>query len=477
MLPSDFLERIHSQSYIDPAALVSALDGPSVTSVRVNSLKWPGVVERYPRVEWEPDGYYLPYRPLFTADPLFHAGVYYPQESSSMFAGEMFRQLTAGRSGLRVLDLCGAPGGKSTHLARLIGDDGILVANEVIRSRAAVLAENIAKWGTGNAMVTSADPSRFSLLPGFFDVIVADAPCSGEGMFRSPAAAREWSLQNTRLCSERQRRIVMESWPALRPGGLLIYSTCTFNPAENEENVSWFIQQAGAESITVELPDGSPVVPVRMGSAEGYGFHPGRVKGEGFFIAAIRKSTEARPDEGGSEGASWTKAERGLLSGQAPVLRKGKKQATRSSLQAFERSEPVALFDRSRMVMHDERIIALAADNELFGYIAERLPVVKPGTTIGEMKNNILIPSHDLAMSVKLREGAWPCHSLSGEEALAYLRLEAPAAADMPRGRVLLTYRGVALGFANNLGTRVNNGYPQAWRIRMERGDTVTVIL
>lgn len=477
MLPPDFLERIHRQSYIDAESLAAALEGSSVTSVRVNSLKWPAPVEKYPRVEWEPDGYYLPDRPLFTADPLFHAGVYYPQESSSMFSGEVFRQLTVGRSGLRVLDLCGAPGGKSTHLARLIGDDGILVANEVIRSRAAVLAENITKWGTGNTIVTSADPSRFSALPGFFDVIVADAPCSGEGMFRSPAAVREWSIQNARMCSERQRRIVMESWPALRPGGLLIYSTCTFNPAENEENVTWFIQQTGAESLAVELPEGSPVVPVRTGGAMGYGFHPGRVKGEGFFIAAIRKPQEARHDQGGSDGATWTKAERGLLSGRGPVLRKGKKQATRSSLQAFERSEPVALFDRSRMVMHDERIIALAADNELFGYVAERLPVVKPGTIIGEMKNNVLIPSHDLAMSVKLREGAWPCHALSGEEALGYLRLEAPAAAGMPRGRVLLTYRGVALGFANSLGTRVNNGYPQAWRIRMERGDAATEIL
>ena len=477
MFPPEFIERIHSQSYIDPVALTAALEEPAVTSVRVNSLKWPGAVERYHKVEWEPDGYYLPARPLFTADPLFHAGVYYPQESSSMFTGEVFRQLTAGRSGLRVLDLCGAPGGKSTHLARLIGDDGVLVANEVIRSRASVLAENITKWGTGNVMVTSADPSRFSALPGFFDVIVADAPCSGEGMFRSSVALREWSLQNSRLCSERQRRIVMDSWPALKPGGLLIYSTCTFNPSENEENVSWFMEHAGAESLTVELPEGSPVVAVSCGNAEGYGFHPGRVKGDGFFIAAIRKPTAARYNQGGEEVASWTDANGGLQSGQGSLLRKGRKQGNKSASQAFERSEPVALFDRSRIVMHDERIIALAADSELFGYIAERLPVVKPGTTIGEMKNNVLIPAHDLAMSVKLREGAWPNHPLGGEEALAYLRLEAPAASGMPRGRVLLTYRGVALGFANNLGTRVNNGYPREWRIRMERGNGITEIL
>jgi len=269
----------------------------------------------------------------------------------------------------------------------------------------------------------------------------------------------------------------MESWPALKPGGLLIYSTCTFNPAENEENVSWFMEQTGAESLAVELPDGSSVVAVRMGIAEGYGFHPGKVKGDGFFISAIRKPTVARYDRGGFEGTQGTNTERGFQPGHGPLLRKGKKQGSRSLSKAFEWSEPVALFERGRIVMHDERIVALAADSELFGYIADRLPVVKPGTVIGEVKNNVLIPSHDLAMSVKLREGAWPIHPLGGEEALAYLRLEAPAVAGMPGGRVLLTHRGVALGFANNLGTRVNNGYPREWRIRMERGNGITEIL
>jgi 16S rRNA C967 or C1407 C5-methylase (RsmB/RsmF family)/NOL1/NOP2/fmu family ribosome biogenesis protein len=477
MLPPEFIERIKSQTYIDAVTLVGAFEAPAVTSIRINSLKWSVPVDRYQPVEWESDGRYLPGRPLFTTDPLFHAGVYYPQESSSMFTGEVFRQLTAGRSGLRVLDLCGAPGGKSTHLAGLIGDDGLLVANEVIRSRASVLAENITKWGTGNVIVTNADPSRFAMLPGFFDVIVADVPCSGEGMFRTAVAVREWSLQNTRLCSERQRRIVMEAWPALRPGGLLIYSTCTFNPAENEENISWLIEQLGAESLAVDLPEGSPVVPVRWGRAEGYGFHPGRVKGDGFFIAAIRKSPGTRSDHGGNDAELRMNADRGLNSCRGPVMRKGKGGSSGSSSMAFERTEPVALFDRERMVMHDERIIALAADRGLFSYLAERLPIIKAGTMIGEMKKDVLIPAHDLAMSVKLREEAWPRHQLGGEEALAYLRLEAPSATGMPHGRVLLTYKGAALGFANNLGSRVNNGFPRAWRIRMERGNPVTEIL
>lgn len=456
MLPPEFIERIKSQPYIDAVGLAGALDSPGGTSIRINRHKWPFTVDRFEKVEWEPDGYYLPDRPLFTADPLFHAGVYYPQESSSMFAGEMFRQLTSGSEALRVLDLCGAPGGKSTHIASLLGDDGLLVANEVIRQRAAVLAENITKWGTGNVIVTNADPSRFALLPGFFDVIVADAPCSGEGMFRSRVAVREWSVQNTRLCSERQRRIVMEAWPSLKPGGILIYSTCTFNPAENEENIAWISSETGAESLAVTLPSGSPVVAVRYGEAEGYGFHPGRVRGEGFFIAALRKPA-------------------GQVQGQR--ARDGKKGLLRPSPEAFARTESLASFSRSRVTMQNGRIIALATETGLCSYIEERLPVIKSGTLIGEIKKNDLVPAHDLAMSARISAEAWPQHPLTSAQALAFLRLEPPDPALMPRGRVLLTYRGVPLGFANNLGNRVNNGYPQGWRIRMEAEKGSTEIL
>ncbi|HOR10320.1 MAG TPA: rRNA cytosine-C5-methyltransferase [Bacteroidales bacterium] len=456
MLPPEFLERIERQAYIDASGLAEALGGPSAASVRVNRFKWPHRVSGYDRVEWEPDGFYLPGRPLYTSDPLFHAGVYYPQESSGMFTGEMFRQVTAGQEGLRVLDLCGAPGGKSTHLASILGDDGLLVANEVIRSRSAILAENITKWGTGNVIVTNADPSRFAQLPGFFDVVVADVPCSGEGMFRSTVAVREWSLQNANLCCERQRRIIMEVWPAIKPGGILIYSTCTFNPAENEENVEWIRKGTGAEPVMINLPPGSPVVPVRYGGTEGYGFYPGRVRGEGFFIAAIRKPVTPAQDE------------------RAPD---GRKSAVKPSPEAFEKTISLAAFDRERVVMHEGRIIALAADAGLFGFIEARLPVIKAGTMIGELKKNELIPAHDLSMSARQRQEAWTRHSLSREEALAFLRLEALNGSAMPEGRVLLTYRDVPLGFVKNLGNRVNNSYPRLWRIRMERETVMTEIL
>jgi NOL1/NOP2/fmu family ribosome biogenesis protein len=304
-------------------------------------------------------------------------------------------------------------------------------------------------------------------VPGFFDVIVADVPCSGEGMFRHPAAVAEWSPQNARLCCERQLRIVMESWPALRPGGILIYSTCTFNPAENEENISWVRDKTGAVPLSVDLPPGSPVVNIPYKGVEGYGFHPGRVKGDGFFIAALQKPGIA----GDTDGSSGYKAGRG------PEVRISKNATVRPSSRAFDLSRSLASFDRSRVVMYEGRIIALAAEAGLYSYIEKNLPVIKSGTMIGEVKNGVLIPAHDLAMSVKIKEESWPWHTLTLKESLQYLRLEPPDASRMVAGRILMKYRGVPLGFANNLGNRVNNGYPRAWRIRMDSTDDPVEIL
>jgi 16S rRNA C967 or C1407 C5-methylase (RsmB/RsmF family)/NOL1/NOP2/fmu family ribosome biogenesis protein len=446
VFPEDFIKRISHQDYIDAKGLTEALGQPSPVSVRINPYKWTYPVSGYKNVPWEPQGFYLPVKPLFTPDPLFHAGVYYPQEASSMFTGEVFRQVTAGMGDLRVLDLCGAPGGKSTHLSALIGDRGFLIANEVIRSRAAVLAENITKWGLGNTVVTHNDPSSFASLPSFFDVIVADAPCSGEGMFRNPAAVQEWSMQNARLCSERQRRIVMEAWPALKPGGILIYSTCTFNPAENEENISWFRDSTAAESVGIDISGNNGIETVRYAGTEGYAFHPGRVEGDGFFIAVLRKT------EGKSEGHIRMRG----VSQRPPAKTAGL-------------AGPMIDVDSDRLIMAGNRIIALATDRNIFGHIDDRLAVIKSGTMIGETKNDSFIPAHDLAMSVKQKEGAWPVYDATYDEAVAFLRLEQFRIEGMPRGRILIRYRGVPLGFVNNLGNRINNGYPQAWRMRMER--------
>ena len=446
MLPEDFINRISKQHYIDAAGLTEALEKPSPASVRINPHKWAHPVTGYERVKWESQGYYLPGKPLFTPDPLFHAGVYYPQEASSMFTGEVFRQVIEGLDGLRVLDLCGAPGGKSTHLSALIGGNGFLIANEVIRSRAAVLAENITKWGMGNTVVTQNDPSAFASMPGFFDVIVADAPCSGEGMFRNLSAVKEWSLQNANLCSERQRRIVMEAWPALKPGGLLIYSTCTFNPAENEENILWFRNNTASVPVGIKIDDDSGIKIVRYDSIEGYGFYPGKVQGDGFFIAVLRKP------EGSSNDSLRTRT-----------------VSQKPSLKNSDLADRMITVDHDRLIMSGNRIIALATDRGVFNYLKDKLTIIKSGTMVGETKNDSFIPAHDLAMSVRQKEGAWPVYDATYEEAVSYIRLEQFRITGMPRGRILIRYRGIPLGFVNNLGNRFNNGYPQAWRMRMDR--------
>jgi NOL1/NOP2/fmu family ribosome biogenesis protein len=308
------------------------------------------------------------------------------------------------------------------------------------------LAENITKWGFGNTVVTQNDPAAFALLPSFFDVIVADAPCSGEGMFRNLTAVNEWSLQNARLCSERQRRIVMEAWPALKPGGILIYSTCTFNPAENEENISWFRDSTAAESVAIDIAGSTGIETVRYAGTEGYAFHPGKVEGDGFFIAVLRK-TEGKSD------------------GHLKIRIFGQKPSAKTSGLAGQ----MLAADSDRLIMLGNRIIALATDRNVFSYIDDRLTVIKSGTMIGETKNDSFIPAHDLAMSVKQKEGAWPVYDASYDEAVAFIRLEQFRIEGMARGRILIRYRGVPLGFVNNLGNRINNGYPQAWRMRMER--------
>ncbi|HEX2974718.1 MAG TPA: RsmB/NOP family class I SAM-dependent RNA methyltransferase, partial [Bacteroidales bacterium] len=255
MFPEDFTKRIRTQKYIDPESLLRSLEEPSPVSIRTNPGKWMKTPLYAEPVPWCKNGFYLDSRPSFTLDPLFHAGCYYPREASGMFLDQVFEQLVDSVENIRVLDLCAAPGGKSTQLSDLIGDSGVLISNEVIKSRSVVLAETIIKWGKGNTIVTQNDASDFSALQGYFDLILIDAPCSGEGMFRDKTAIDEWSTGNTRLCEARQKRIISEMWPLLKQNGLLVYSTCTFNPGENEENINWLIRKNEASFwVTIVLP-------------------------------------------------------------------------------------------------------------------------------------------------------------------------------------------------------------------------------
>ena len=284
MFPPEFVNGLTERLGAGRAEKVlSALACEPAVSVRVNPFKMTlaalrdhfGPLAGDP-VGWAPEeGFYLKDRPSFTFDPLFHAGAYYVQEASSMYVGSLFEQAVRemGRcSGLRVLDLCAAPGGKTTQLLSHLEPSSLLVANEVVPARATVLAENVARWGCSNVAVTSSDPAAFTALKDFFDFVLVDAPCSGEGMFRKdPRAVAEWSPDTVRLCAARQRRILADVWPSLRPGGFLVYSTCTFNPFENEENVDWLCSTFDAACLSQRH------------------FYPGEERGEGFFAALVHK--------------------------------------------------------------------------------------------------------------------------------------------------------------------------------------------
>jgi 16S rRNA C967 or C1407 C5-methylase (RsmB/RsmF family) len=292
-LPENFIRRITIDLKGEAQPFFQAMENEVPVSIRVNQSKnyHP---ENLQNVAWCNTGFYLPERPVFTLDPLFHAGAYYVQEASSMFLEQALKQSVDLELPLKVLDLCAAPGGKSTHLASLLSRDSLLVSNEVIRTRAKILAENITKWGNPNVVATNNDPADFQRLPGFFDVVVVDAPCSGEGLFRKdPNAMYEWSEDNVALCASRQRRIVADVWDALKPGGHLVYSTCTYNRMENEDNLEWMENEMGAIPLSLEITSFPEIT--KDNNLAGYHFYPHKTHGEGFFIAVLKKPEGEKP--------------------------------------------------------------------------------------------------------------------------------------------------------------------------------------
>jgi 16S rRNA C967 or C1407 C5-methylase (RsmB/RsmF family)/NOL1/NOP2/fmu family ribosome biogenesis protein len=448
LFPEEFIKRINSQKYIEADNLLQSLAEPAPISIRINSAKWDHMPVGGEPVPWSGSGYYLKTRPSYTADPLFHAGCYYPQEASSMFIEEIYRQVAGDRKDVRVLDLCGAPGGKSTLLSSSIGSKGVLIANEVIRQRAAVLSENITKWGLGNTIVTSSDPSAFAKMKGYFDVVLVDAPCSGEGMFRDETAIREWSTQNTALCSERQRRIVSEVWPSIRADGILIYSTCTFNPAENEENISWLREQQNSSSVTIDISRFVNIKKIAYNGIEGYGFHPGSIKGEGLFISVLRKGKD---DHGHPVFPSKT------------VFRNSSKEETSIALK-FADADPSKLYSNNDYIM----LVPVHAGE--YAFLSGSLGIVKAGTDIMRVRGKDFNPLHDLALFTGARHNAFPSFEADHNQAMAYLRRESFPISTMPDGWVNVRYRGVNIGFVKNIGSRINNYYPVDWRIRMAGG-------
>jgi 16S rRNA C967 or C1407 C5-methylase (RsmB/RsmF family)/NOL1/NOP2/fmu family ribosome biogenesis protein len=446
MFPEGFKKRILDQKYIDAEALLKALEEPSYVSIRINPSKWNKRPLNAESVPWCKTGFYLDKRPSYTLDPLFHSGCYYPQEASGMFLEQVIRQAAGSLDDIRVLDLCGAPGGKSSHLSDLIGTDSLLVANEVIRSRAAILTETITKWGSGNTLVTHNDPSAFGRLSGFFDIILVDAPCSGEGMFRNNVAVTEWTAGNTAHCSERQKRILMDIWPALKENGILIYSTCTFNPGENEENIKWLIGKHEAESVLINLTGFKGITEIDYQGIYGYGFYPGKIRGEGFFISVIRKTGK--------------QVKKPVRNKRLSELKPGKED--------IEVVNRWTHFSKERLIKWGNEIIAVPINIHDYFHLFQNLNIVKAGTKIVIVKKNDYLPSHELALSNQLKKDAFPHEELNFARAISYLRRDNLTFHEASKGWKIITYKDINLGFINNIGSRVNNYFPVEWRIRLD---------
>ncbi len=381
-LPERFVERMRQElGEAEATALCEALATEPSTAIRLNTLKMSCPPFEAEAVPWSADGYTLPERPAFTLDPAFHAGAYYVQEASSQFAGYILSQAVGGRAqceGLRVLDVCAAPGGKSTHYASLVGEHGLVVANEINRSRAAVLADNARKWGLGNMVVTCNDSAHLGDYEEWFDVVAIDAPCSGEGMFRkSEEACEQWSEANVKMCAERQWEIVKNVFDTLRPGGVLIYSTCTFNRDEDEALVQRICDEWG-EAIEpaqeVDVADEWGAVVGRVGAFQTFRFFPHRVKGEGMFMAVARKAGE-------------------------PMSRRRMPKARREVIAAVEKRSEQEL---SRWVKEPKQMRFFSAGDTIYACWAEhydeikalssRLAVIYSGVALGQIFKGKLNP-------------------------------------------------------------------------------------
>ena len=420
--------------------------GEQVTSIRVNPAKKSEIRNPKSKILWTDYGFCLDPRPSFTFDPLFHAGCYYVQEASSMFLEQALKQTVDLSKPLRILDLAAAPGGKSTHIQSLISKNSLLVSNEVIRSRANILGDNIIKWGAENVMVTSNDPKDFGRLENYFDVIVVDAPCSGSGLFRRDEdAIEQWSLNNVQLCSQRQQRILADVWPALKQNGILVYSTCSYSTEEDEEIVEWMMEQLAVGSKQLAINADWNIVEIKMKSkGYGYRFWPYKLKGEGFFIACLKKLA------GGEE----------LFKSKTKLEFLSKKEAEWVYKWVKINSHQLVKYNNSVYAVPE----TLAIDINL---LSDKLHVHYFGVKLGEFVHEKLIPDHALAMSGLISDAVEKIE-LNYEDAIKYLQKKELTIPGLSKGWKLVTYEGFSLGWINVLPNRINNYYPKVLRILKE---------
>lgn len=449
-LPNELINRLREDSNFDSTAFIETHGkGERITSIRVNPMKMltNDLFAGLQPVPWCDNAYYMDHRPIFTLDPLYHAGCYYVQEASSMFLGHIIDELGLRDRNVKALDLCAAPGGKSTLINSALGENSLIVSNEVIKSRANILEENVSRWGTPNFIVTNNDPSAFNRLPGYFDLMVVDAPCSGSGMFRKdPDAIDEWSLANVKLCAERQKRILAESLSTLTTGGYLIYSTCSYSTEENEDVLDWITTTYDFETVKLgtESTWGIEETLSSQQKAFGYRFYPHRAKGEGFFVAVLKKV------------------------GEQDTFNRKRFKFEKSNVPQQVLADWLEDKDKLHAFFHMDNIHIFPEAHEVdLKWIQQVLYIRSAGTNIGKWTGRELIPSQDLAWSTLVKK------SLSGQNvtlsvAQEFLRkenLSKEEFSDIAQGWCLVRYNDINMGWVKVLPNRINNYYPKGSRI------------
>lgn len=439
-LPTLFIERTKKIVQDEWSAFENALQAETPVSIRLNNKM--DIQLPFQQIAWCDAGYYLPKRYLFTKDPLFHAGTYYVQEASSQFLHHIIKQHI--NTPVMALDLCAAPGGKSTLLLNALHPDSFLISNEMNRSRANILVENIQKWGNSNVAVTNLQPSAFQNTPAFFDLMVIDAPCSGEGMFRKDInSIQEWSETNVFQCALRQKDIVSDAWDALKENGWLIYSTCTYNREENEENVKWIIDTLGAEKVDVPVESSWGITITE----EGYRFFPHKTMGEGFFITLLKKTTSPKQTH--------------------RIIKKTRNQPPNPNIVSLQKW--LLGYDWN-IIQEKEQIFAFNQryEDQIQTIRAFLHPLVI-GTQMGELKGKDFVPHTALALSKNLRHGTFPEIEVEFDDAIQFLKRAPIHSENRQKGYHVITFKNVPLGFIKNVGSRSNNLYPLPWHIRMNQ--------
>jgi 16S rRNA C967 or C1407 C5-methylase (RsmB/RsmF family)/NOL1/NOP2/fmu family ribosome biogenesis protein len=433
LLPKDFVTRITNDPYV-PKGLIEALDTSPPTSVRLHPNRKSKLSALKP-VAWNSNGIYLAERPAYTYDPLFHAGVYYPQEAGSMYLEQVLKQLALPANPV-VLDLSAAPGGKSTLIASFLNHKGVLIANEINRSRAHILSENLSKWGYANALVCNHKPNELRVLEGQVDVLVVDAPCSGEGMFRKDHQARtEWNLGNVLTCESRQSAILSEAWPLLKNGGYLIYSTCTFNPAENELQLLEFLHDQSAEQIALPHFEGMQEDRFQIG----HYFFPNQIESEGFYIAALKKISLTSRKQ---------KPNKATLNQQIPK----------------ELAPVLKYVNELTFWQEDDKLYATTPFAFSIYESIRGLNFLKKGIHVATAQKKSWTPGYDLVYSLY---SIWelPKKPVDLTTALRILHGESQQW-EAPAGFYLVTFEDQAIAMVKQIGHRFNNLHPTEWRIR-----------